>query len=694
MIAGSAEYDDHRRDMGARNRAQSASGRDIAADFPSVQDPDRRAACEADFCLYCETYHPGTFTRAWSPDHLTVIAKMQRAATQGGLFAQAMPRGSGKTTLAETLCEWSVLTGKRSYVSLIGATAERAEEMLGSIKIELETNDLLLADFPEVCYPIQCLEGMAARAGGQLFKGQRTRLTWTMGKVVLPLIPGSKAAGAVITTSGLDGAGIRGQKHKLGDGTGTVLRPSLVILDDPQTRKSAGSVLQNREREALIAGDVLGMTGKGGKKLSAIMCCTVIRPDDMADHMLNRKLHPYWQGERTKMVYSFPTNEKLWDQYRVMREESFTADGDGREATEFYQWNREEMDAGSEVAWSEDFEEDEISALQHAMNLKFRDEAAFMAECQNDPMPDDSGAEEMLTAEQIAAKTNGIDRWLVPIGCTRLTSFIDCHKKLLYYAVVAWKDDFSGYVIDYGTYPDQKRRYYSLRDSTITLAMKAPESAGMEAALYAGLGALCKQLLDRQWMSDEGSSMRIERDLIDANWGETQPHVYQFCRQDSHAAILRPSHGRGITASSRPLNDPDRQRKVGERTGLNWRESFGRGKAVRHVVFDTNYWKSFIHSRWAVPMGDAGCLSLFGDKASVHRMFGDHQASEFCVMTEGRGRTVNEWRDKLSGGDNHLFDCIVGCAIGASMTGVALPGLAGGVRRKRIKLSELQASKR
>ena len=67
-------------------------------------------------------------------------------------------------------------------------------------------------------------------------------------------------------------------------------------------------------------------------------------------------------------------------------------------------------------------------------------------------------------------------------------------------------------------------------------------------------------------------------------------------------------------------------------------------RAVRHVVFDTNYWKSFVHARLAVPMGDRGCLSLFGDKPEQHRLFAEHLTAEYRVKTEGRGRTVDEWK--------------------------------------------------
>jgi hypothetical protein len=53
-----------------------------------------------------------------------------------------------------------------------------------------------------------------------------------------------------------------------------------------------------------------------------------------------------------------------------IRKVSLRNDGDGHEATEFYRENREAMDLGANVAWPERYNEDEISAVQHATNLK------------------------------------------------------------------------------------------------------------------------------------------------------------------------------------------------------------------------------------------------------------------------------------------------------------------------------------
>ena len=69
------------------------------------------------------------------------------------------------------------------------------------------------------------------------------------------------------------------------------------------------------------------------------MPCTVIRPGDMADSILDRDRHPEWNGERTRMVDSFPTNETLWERYAEIRSEGLRA-GDGGEAgTDFYRQN-------------------------------------------------------------------------------------------------------------------------------------------------------------------------------------------------------------------------------------------------------------------------------------------------------------------------------------------------------------------
>jgi len=689
----------------ARSDALSEAGRDIG-ELPDVVEPDRREKARTDFRFFCEQYFPETFHLEWSPDHLRVIHKIEEAVLHGGLFAMAMPRGSGKTSLCETACLWAILFGHREFVCLIGSDEKSALEMLDSVKMELDSNDSLLDDFPEAVCPIQKLDGIAHRANGQLYNLERTHIGWTAKEIILPTIRPTEtwrvrnaawvrpdgqtfASGAIIRVAGITGR-IRGMKYKRPDGRS--VRPSLVVIDDPQTDESARSPSQCQNREAVLAGAVLGLAGPG-QKIAGVMPCTVISRHDMADNILDRDKHPEWQGERTKMLYAFPKNDKLWSEYEQIRSAELKAERGLAKATAFYVAHREAMDEGAVVAWPARHNPDEASALQHAMNLKYQDEGAFFAEYQNEPM--DAVIEDgMLTADQIAGKTNGMERGILSIGCTHLTAFIDVQQKLLFWVVTAWDDEFTGFVADYGAWPDPGKGYFTLRDTRRTLERAAPR-AGMEGAIYAGLENLTDVILGREWRRDDGAMMRVERCLIDANWGQSTDVVYQFCRQSRFAPILLPSHGKYVGASSVPFSEYTR--KKGERVGHNWRIPSVKGKrAVRHVVYDTNFWKSFIHARLAVPMGDPGCLSLFGRNPEIHRLFSEHLTAEYKVRTEGRGRVVDEWKAKPNQLDNHWLDGIVGCAVAASVQGVSLPGTQEKAARpnRPIRLSELRNHRR
>jgi hypothetical protein len=685
-------YEERKAREAERSRALSRAGRDIGTP-PAIEDPGRRSACGDNFRGFCETYFPAAFHFAWSDDHLRVIEKIERATIDGGLFAFAMPRGSGKTTLARVAGLWAILYGYRPYVCLIGSAEDQAKSMLDAIKREMLANPLLLADFPEAIYPIRKLENNARRQIGQLCQGKPTYITWSSDRLVMPTMDGSPSSGGIITVAGLD-SNIRGQQHTRMDGT--IVRPSLVILDDPQTRQSANSPAQTRHRLSILNGDVLGLGGPS-VKMAGFMTCTKIYHDDLADQILDRSRNPEWQGECTKLVYQFPESseaEKHWDKYAQLRAESLREGRDGSEATEYYERHRDAMDVGSAVAWPQRFNHDEVSALQHAMNLKLRDEPAFFAEYQNEPVAEQTD-EDVLTPDQVATRVNGRPRKQVPVECTRLTAFIDVHDKLLYYAVCAWAEDFTGFVIDYGTYPDQKRSLFSLRDAKKTLGDLMP-GAGVEGAVQAGLEQLATELLTTDYPQGEGN-IRIERLLIDS--GYLPGVVSNVCHKLPGGAAV-PSKGVGIRAGNRPM--ATYRRKPGERHGHHWYvPNVSRTAEFRHVQIDVNYWKTFTHARLAVAPGDRGALTLWGKgdgnaPAAMHRQFADHVAgSESWTRTQGHGRMVDEWTVRPSKPDNHWFDCLVGCAVAASMGGVRLGVETQAEPRKpRVKLSALQAAKR
>lgn len=686
-------YDDYRESQAAISRERSAAGREIGP-IPGVADPARRATGLASLRDFCLTYFAFRFPLPFARCHDEAIERLQACTDSGGLLACAMPRGSGKTTLAECAVLRAVLYGLRRFVVLVQATQPLAASSLAKLQRELETNDLLLADFPEVCYPVRRLERIHNRARGQTLDGEPTRISWTSDGVTLPTVPGAPASGAILRVSGLTGA-VRGLSAA--GPSGEIMRPDMVLVDDAQTRESARSPTQTAEREAIVADDLLALAGPT-VTISAVMLCTVIYPGDLSDRHLDREKHPEWQGVRTKMLTAWPARMDLWDQYAEVRRESWRSGDEGRRATEFYREHQAEMDAGAEVSWPERKKAGELSGLQSAMNLWLTNPRGFLAEYQNEPEPDGGPVTaKELDPDQVAARLSGLPRFEVPRESSRLTAFIDVGGGLHWYAVIAWDNACNGAVVDYGCWPRQARAMFAASDAKPSLADRHP-GLSETAVVYAGLVDLVGEILGRAYRREAvGGEVKVERCLIDSGWC-TQT-VYQFCRATPFASVIYPSKGIGRTATARGVSEW--KPRPGERSGWHWRlttSETGRGKMVQ---FDPDAWKTFCHERLTTAMGGRGCLTLFGRAASAHSLIGEHCAAEQAEAATLRGQTFDKWSQLPHKPDNHLFDCLVGCAVAASVEGLTWSAaIAAGQPeaqekpRERVRLSDLQKAKR
>lgn len=669
---------EHKKELARLANREAAMATQEIAPMPKVKDKKRKQKAIESFKFFCETYFPEIFYLGWSSVHLSVIETIERVVNNGDLFTLAMPRGSGKTTLCQLAVLWAALTGKRKFCVLIASNANRANSLLEDMKVWLETNDRLMEDFPEVCYPIRKLERVAQRQRGQMYKGEPTRINWKASIMVLPTIKGSPSSGVCIMTSGMTGSGIRGLSYATAEGEKR--RPDLVLADDPQDRESAQSEEQCNTRERIVKADILGMAG-AGKKIALLITITVISENDLAERLLDRSRNPEFKGKRYKLMDALPTNLEKWNEYRTIRDAELQNDGDGSIATKFYLDNRAIMDEGAIPTWSERYNADEVSAIQYAMNLKFRDEQAFLSEYQNEPASRDSHGE-AFDASKIHACCSGFRRGDIPETAQFLTAFIDVHKNLLYWTLCAWERDFNGYVVDYGVTPKQGRSYFQLEEAMPTLQSKYP-SKTLESAIYNGLRDTTRMFFERNYTRLDGVDVDVKRVLIDANWGQTTDLVYQFIQESPFRARMNPSHGQFVGASSKPFSE---LRTVkGDFVGAHWRvpnESKRRG--LRRVLIDANYWKSFVYARLTSQAGDLGRLSIDGD-AREHILLASHISAEYCVPTEAKGRRVDEWKLRPNCVDNHWFDCLVGSAVAASMEGARLPDGQTKVQRKRSK---------
>lgn len=685
-------------DKKAERKREARERRRDVGKIPTVTPHWRakRNKCADSLLEFCRTFLAAKFFMPFSSDHIRIIARLECIVRDGGLLALAMPRGSGKTELCKAAALWAILYGHRKFVVVIGATAGDANRVMSDIKSQFAHNEAVHSAFPEATHCVRALGGVVHKAKVQLLNGEPSGLEWSKDGVQLAFAPKAACAGAVIRTAGLTGA-IRGMSATAPDG-GTI-RPDLVLCDDPQDRQSATSPPQTDDRERIVRGDILGLAGPA-KTIAVAMPCTVIVENDLADRFLDRERNPQWNGERTRLVEKFPTDEEQWATYFHLRAEDLRAGGSGRVATNYYVAHRTVMDAGAEIPWPERFDSKKyVSALEEAMVRRFEDPEAFAAEMQNDPVRMDAcrGETRQLHASEVAARVCHVPRGLVPRDATRLTSFIDVGGRVMWWGVCAWNERFDGWLVDYGAYPQQPRSYFTSADARPTLADRFPGLTEPQL-VYQGLHALTRELLDRDFGKEGGGpAMVIGRCLIDAGW--LPDTVHQFVNESGNRrAVLLPSKGYSTAGNAKDMDEWDH--RDGERRGPSWREGTPRSGRGRQLLFDPDFWKSFLADRLMTAPGGGGCLQLFGTSPGEHRLLADHITSEYATRVTVRNRTFDRWELRPGGAENHLLDVLVGCCVAASERGLAWSPAPGGgeppkpkTPRSKVKLSDLYYQK-
>lgn len=694
--------------MALTQRAKRASAGEIG-EIPRIVNPARRETCRLDLHAYLVTYFPhSTGISPFGKDQRNMIDRLQRCILGGGRFVNAMPRGFAKSSIAENAILWATTYAHRQFTPIFSADSMAAIRINDSLKRELDSNELLAEDFPEICFPVRAIEGRTQRCRSQTYLGDPTFIDMGAGELVLPtlklpedwtaiggptstnLVP-NKSGGAIVLSYGITAAS-RGMKYKRPDGSNA--RPDFIMIDDPQTDESAGTDLQVGKRMDIIRRGILKTAGHF-KRLAVIINGTVIAANDMIDQLLDPVRNPAWQGERVAMVKAWgPAHDTLWlrDYMRLRTTYDAAIMGDQTrahgEATEFYRANRLVMDAGVEVSWSECYDHGtELSAVQHAYNLLIDDGAdVFASECQNRPVAKIEGETDFrpIRREEMLKRLNNLPVGVVPLACNRISAFIDVQHTALYYVVGAFAEDFTGSIISYGCYPDPGRPIYNLRDLQRTLQDEAGTTT-IEAAVKAGLKTLTDALMAREWRREDGVAMRVERCLIDS--GDLTDTINEFCRTCAFAGSVMASRGYGITAGKTPMED----KKIDQtwRRGHGWIIRPTANKAQRYVQIDVNEWKTFFHQRLHVKVGDPSALTLYGrEHEHDHRQIAAHWSSEYCNKTEGLGRTVYEWALRPND-ENHLLDCTVGCLVAASILGCTL----GGKKPERSKPRYVSMSK-
>lgn len=300
----------------ARDRARKRESLESkkALFIPKPQDLNHRLMLEANTVEWLRWYFgegAGTgadiFIEPFQPHHLEMIRAIDDAAAHAGDQSIAAPRGEAKTTIAECVATKHILRGTVSFAVLFAATANDAGNSLGSIKQYICASDRLLADYPEVCIPVRDVDATPNRAHscvvyGDDFPITHARFQWSGDEISMPRVPGSVSAGAIIATRGLDAA-IRGLKKGK-------IRPSLAIIDDPDTEKTAHSPEQAKKLARRIERGIALLAPKGNR-MSRVMITTTQTQTCVSATFTDPKMKPSWKGKRFAFLQKKPDKEEM-----------------------------------------------------------------------------------------------------------------------------------------------------------------------------------------------------------------------------------------------------------------------------------------------------------------------------------------------------------------------------------------------
>lgn len=638
---------------------------------PSEKIKRHRRALEKDLRKWLLFFGGESFYLDFSKDHLKVIDRIEQALTGGGLFAVAMPRGSGKSTIMKWATLYCLLSGKRQFVIIIAATADLAGGIIDFVKRQLQENDRLNEYYPHVTAYVRAAEDKALKAKFQLRKydQQHTGLKWGLGYFQLPDLTNEgqagkagpikrryatryPSAGGVIEAYGLTGA-IRGrQRDQEG---GKTIRPDFVLIDDPQNRESAESDSQTAKRERIITGDVLGLAGVK-KKIAAVMTCTVIRDGDLASRFLDKELHPEWSGVTCKMITKFPkAQETLWKEYAILYRECLAESKSLKLAFDFYKNNREAMDKGAEVAWINRIRSGELSALHTAQNLMIETGDQFWAEYQNEPKSQYSTLY-TLDARIIQSRVQDRPPGVVPDWAHVVVASTDINPSYaLTTTITAFGANQMAGVLWYGLYKD-KPLPVEKEDTEIKTREKIYQALALHGRQIAQLA--CRPVL---WLIDGGGTP--EGCVI-----QFAHHAPQICGLQALCAFGRGWRNYRPTAKTgSKVLAGEQFHLVVERQDRQW------------LIFNADYWREVSQKGWVSEAGSPGSCSL---PRGNHGDFAEQVSRELLTgKTEVGGRVVWVW--KTLPGAHDYGDCMTMNYVAAARAGIGTAGYVPRPQRRR-----------
>jgi len=300
---------------------------------------------------FAQTYLQSDCSLPFSRMHEEIFSPLETIVTsRNARMAIAAPRGHAKSTIIALVYPlWCVLYGKETFVLIVSNTADQAIQRLNDIKKQLETNPMLLSDFPEICR-------------------SKKKAPWRNNRILL-------ANGAMMSAYGA-GQQLRGVKKGKD-------RPGLIICDDLENLEQ---VREEQQREKLRSWFTGTLLNAGHPATNFVVTGNVLHYDSLLANLLEPLHNPGWIARKYKAIEKFSDHPELWQQWSsIFRGLSKFEEEAGPEAAKaFFQAHRNTMLKGAQVLWPQ--REDYHSLMTM---LECDGTVPFYREKQNEPVDPD-----------------------------------------------------------------------------------------------------------------------------------------------------------------------------------------------------------------------------------------------------------------------------------------------------------------
>jgi hypothetical protein len=278
---------------------------------PQERRVRRRTARQRFGPKWVGTYLPHYFAGPPADFHAELFDRLGALhARRGTKEATIAPRDGAKSTvitLAYVL--FCALEQLEPFMLILSDSAGQAEELLGHIRNELETNEAIARDYPD-----------SAGVGP----------VWRRNRVTI-------ANGAATIAALGTGGRVRGRRARQA-------RPSLVVFDDVENNDTITSPAKRAKAWRWATREVIPAGGSGTNFLSV---GSALHREAVAFKLGQL---PGWSGRTYKAVHRWPDRLDLWQQWERLA--TNLADPNREETAErFYAANRAEMDRGAVVYW-------------------------------------------------------------------------------------------------------------------------------------------------------------------------------------------------------------------------------------------------------------------------------------------------------------------------------------------------------